>query len=64
MCGVPRRFICGGCDLYCAVLAHMNADMNEVVRITGEPAETIRDAARPYATTGPAIIPWGYTLDT
>jgi anaerobic selenocysteine-containing dehydrogenase len=34
-----------------------------VARITGVPAETIRDAARLYATTKPAIIPWGCTLD-
>lgn len=34
-----------------------------VAVITGVPADAIRCAARLYATTRPAIIPWGCTLD-
>ena len=38
-------------------------ELGRVAEITGVRAETIRDAARLYATTKPAIIPWGCTLD-
>lgn len=38
-------------------------DLKRVAEITGVRAEIIRDAARLYATTKPAIIPWGCTLD-
>lgn len=34
-----------------------------VAQITGVPEQTIGDAARLYATSKPAIIPWGCTLD-
>ena len=37
--------------------------LERVAEISGVPAGTIRDAARLYATTKPAIIPWGCTLD-
>ncbi len=37
--------------------------LQKVQEITGVPAELIREAAIMYATTKPAIMPWGVTLD-
>ena len=33
----PRPFVCGGCDLYCGLLAYVDVAANRVVRITANP---------------------------
>ena len=35
----------------------------KVAQITGIPAELVIEAVRMYATTKPAVLPWGYGLD-
>ena len=32
-----KRIVCGGCDLYCGLLAHVDVAKNEVVKITANP---------------------------
>ena len=32
-----KQIVCGGCDLYCGLLAHVDVEKNQVVKIAPNP---------------------------